>query len=86
MPRHVLVDTDVAFDDLLAILYLLRHPQVKVSAITVTGTGEAHIVPGGRNTLGLLALAGFPDVPVALGREEPLASGHPVPDFAADGG
>jgi pyrimidine-specific ribonucleoside hydrolase len=80
LPRHVLVDTDLAFDDWLAILCLLRHPQAKVSAITVAGTGEAHSVPGGRNALGLLAPAGFPGVPVALGREEPLAGGHAFPD------
>ncbi len=76
----MLIDTDVAADDWMAILYLLRHPRISVTAITVTGTGEAHSDPGARNTLGLLALAGRCDVPVAMGSETPLGFGHVFPD------
>ncbi len=45
-PRSVLIDTDMAGDDWMAILYLLNRPEVSVTAITVSGTGEAHCVPG----------------------------------------
>ena len=83
-PRSVLIDTDVASDDWMAILYLLRHSDVSVKAITVTGTGEAHSEPGARTSLGLLALAGQPDVPVAMGSETPLGVGHAFPDFIRD--
>jgi inosine-uridine nucleoside N-ribohydrolase len=76
----VVIDTDVAEDDWMAILYLLRHPHVSVKAITVTGTGEAHSEPGARHSLGLLALAGQPDIPVAWGTETPLGGGQPFPD------
>jgi len=51
-----------------------------VKAITVTGTGGAHSEPGARNALGLLALAGQADVPVAMGRETPLRGNHAFPD------
>jgi inosine-uridine nucleoside N-ribohydrolase len=79
-PKPVIIDTDVAFDDWMAILYLLRHPEVAVKGITVTGTGEAHSLPGARNCLGLLALANQPDVPLAYGTETPLCGHHAFPD------
>lgn len=44
-PRTVVVDTDMAADDWMAILYLLQRPDVTVGAITVTGAGEAHCAP-----------------------------------------
>jgi inosine-uridine nucleoside N-ribohydrolase len=84
-PRAVVIDTDMAADDWLAILYLLGRPGVNVKAITVTGAGEAHCGPGVRNALGLVALAGQPDIPVACGREKPLAGDHAFPASWRDG-
>jgi inosine-uridine nucleoside N-ribohydrolase len=37
--RPVIIDTDMAFDDAMAILYILNNPAFSVQAITVTGTG-----------------------------------------------
>jgi inosine-uridine nucleoside N-ribohydrolase len=71
----VVIDADMAADDLMAILYLLMRPDVSVKAVTVTGTGLAYCVDGTRHALGLVALAGGGDIPVACGREEPL-QGH----------
>ena len=42
----LVVDTDMAPDDVTAIASLLRDPAVDLKAITVVGTGEAHC-PGG---------------------------------------
>lgn len=78
-PRPVIIDTDMAPDDWLAILYLLRRPEVAVQAITVTGAGEAHCGPGLRLAQGLAALAGRPDLPMACGRETPLRGDHAFP-------
>ena len=78
--RSVVIDTDMAPDDWVAILYLLGRPEVKVEAITVTGAGEAHCGPGVQNALNLIALAGKPDIPVACGRETPLAGSHTFPE------
>ncbi|MEO6351172.1 MAG: nucleoside hydrolase [Candidatus Limnocylindrales bacterium] len=78
--RHVVIDTDMAPDDWIAILYLLGRADISVDAITVTGTGEAHCAPGIEHAHGLAALAGQPDIPVACGRETPLASDHAFPD------
>lgn len=74
-----IIDTDMAGDDWMAILYLLQRPDVNVIAITVTGTGEAHCSPGMRNALDLVMLAGRPQIPVACGRESPLVDGHAFP-------
>jgi inosine-uridine nucleoside N-ribohydrolase len=78
-PRPVVIDTDMAADDWLAILFVLGRPDLDVKAITVAGTGEAHCEAGVRHALDLAALAGQPDVPVACGRETPLAGTHAFP-------
>jgi len=78
--RPMVIDTDMAADDWLAILYLLSRRDVDVKAITVTGTGEAHCSAGTRNALDLAALAGRPGIPVACGREIPLNGEHAFPD------
>ena len=38
---HVVLDTDLAFDDIMALLYLAQRDEVVLDAVTVTGTGEA---------------------------------------------
>ncbi|MBI5960618.1 MAG: nucleoside hydrolase [Chloroflexi bacterium] len=75
----VIIDTDMALDDWIAILYLLQRPDLDIKALTVTGTGEAHCKPGMSNAQHLLALGGKPEVPVACGRETPLQGDHVFP-------
>ncbi len=77
--RPVIIDTDMAADDWMAILYLLNRPDVSVAAITVSGTGEAHCEPGIKNAMSLAALAGQPDIPVSCGRTTPLQGNHAFP-------
>lgn len=87
--RAVVIDTDMGGDDLMAILFLLQRPDISVEAITVTGTGLAHCAPGVDLALRVLALADRDDIPVACGREAPLAGDHAFPDewrqFADEG-
>jgi pyrimidine-specific ribonucleoside hydrolase len=78
-PQPVIVDVDMAHEDMHAVLYLLQHPSADVKAITVVGTGEAHCEPGVRHALGIVALNGAGDIPVACGRETPFAGGHSFP-------
>ena len=54
-PLPVVVDTDLAGDDLFALLVLLRDPAVDVRGVTIAATGEVHCVPGIRNTRRVLA-------------------------------
>lgn len=76
----VVVDTDMGQDDMMALLYLLQRPDVRVEAITVSGTGLAHCGPGVRIALSLLDVAGAPkDVPVSCGPDEPLPGEYPYP-------
>ena len=79
-PHLVVIDTDMAIDDWMAILYLLQRPDIEVLAITVVGTGEAHCEPGVQHALGLVALAGKSGIPVACGRDTPLQGNHVFPD------
>ena len=78
--HHVVLDTDLAFDDIMALLYLLQRDDVAIDAVTIAGTGEAHCDPGVQNALGLLALGGANDTPVACGRETPLQGSNAFPD------
>lgn len=78
-PLPVVIDTDMAIDDWMAILYLLNRVDVMVHAITVTGAGEATCGPGVSNALRLIELAGMDNIPVACGRETPLAGDHTFP-------
>jgi pyrimidine-specific ribonucleoside hydrolase len=78
-PKPVIFDTDMAHEDMFAALFLLSHPNVDVRAITVSGTGEAHCGPGVSNALGLVTVSGHEDIPVACGRETPLAGNHVFP-------
>jgi inosine-uridine nucleoside N-ribohydrolase len=78
--QPVIIDTDMAADDWLAILFLLGRSDVDIKAITVTGAGEAHCSAGVQNARNLVALAGRPDIPVACGREKPLVGDHTFPE------
>src|SRR3989304_5964006 len=77
--RDVIIDTDMAFDDWLGILYLLQRADINVVAITVVGTGEAHCAPGMQHALELIQLAGESGIPATCGRQTPLEGGHQFP-------
>jgi pyrimidine-specific ribonucleoside hydrolase len=78
--RALLIDTDVAPDDLVAIAFLLASPGVDIRAITVSGTGEAHCGPGVDVVLRLLERLEAPQIPVACGRETPIEGNRAFPD------
>lgn len=75
----MILDVDMAHEDMHAALFLLQHPNVDLKAITVSGTGEAHCGPVVENSLGLVRLAGQDDIPVACGRDTPLVGDHVFP-------
>jgi pyrimidine-specific ribonucleoside hydrolase len=80
----ILVDTDVAPDDLVAIAFLVAAPNVEIAAITVSGTGEVHCPRGVSIVLGLLERLHAPDIPVACGSGRPLALDHAFPALFRD--
>ena len=69
-----IIDTDMAIDDWVAILYLLENPDIDVPLISVTGAGEAYCEQGMRNALYLIRLAGREGrgTAVACGDSEPM--------------
>jgi inosine-uridine nucleoside N-ribohydrolase len=83
--RPVVIDTDLAADDVLAIMVLLRDPGVDVRAIAVDGTGEVRCPAGVRNARRLVAAFGRSDIPVACGRENPGPGGRWFPTEWRDG-
>lgn len=76
----LVIDTDVAPDDLVAIAFLLASPGVEIRAITVSGAGEAHCGADVDVVLRLLERLDAPAIDVACGRETPTAGDHAFPD------
>ena len=77
--RPILIDTDAGSDDLMAIAFLLSHPDVRIEAITIAN-GLAHVDAGARNLVRLLELSGRKDVPVFAGRSTPLRGNAAFPE------
>lgn len=70
MVRRFVIDTDTASDDAVALVMALRHPDVRVEAVTVVG-GNVPLEQGLQNALYTLELCGS-EAPVYAGRAEPL--------------
>lgn len=69
----VVLDVDTGVDDALALLFAVRHPGLRVLAVTCVG-GNASLPQVVRNTLVVLEHAGADDVPVAAGAARPLVA------------
>jgi inosine-uridine nucleoside N-ribohydrolase len=67
----VILDVDTGVDDALAILFAVRHPALRLRAITCVA-GNAAVDQVVTNTLRVLDAAGAGAVPVARGAERPL--------------
>lgn len=70
MPRKLLIDTDTASDDAIALIMALSSPLVEIVAITVVA-GNVGIEQATRNALYTVELCGS-DVPVYAGAAAPL--------------
>jgi purine nucleosidase len=69
-PRKILIDTDTASDDAVALIMALRSPKVRVLAITLVA-GNVSVEQGTRNALFTVELCGSA-VPVFTGAAAPL--------------
>jgi purine nucleosidase len=70
VPRPVLIDTDTASDDAVALIMAMRAPDVQVVAIT-TVAGNVPVEQSTRNALYVVELCGA-QVPVYAGADKPL--------------
>jgi hypothetical protein len=75
----VVVDTDLGADDLVALALLLRHPAVRVEAITVAATGLVGCPEAADVVADLTAALGMASPVVACGRARPGPTGRPMP-------
>ena len=85
MPRTLLIDTDTASDDAVALIMALRSPEVRVAAITVVA-GNVPVMQATSNALFTAELCGA-EVPVYSGAEGPLLRKLEIADWfhGADG-
>eukprot|EP01098_Paradermamoeba_levis_P006277 TRINITY_DN2613_c0_g1_i1.p1 TRINITY_DN2613_c0_g1~~TRINITY_DN2613_c0_g1_i1.p1 ORF type:complete len:426 (+),score=118.21 TRINITY_DN2613_c0_g1_i1:1477-2754(+) len=92
-PRPVIIDTDLDIDDIGAVLYLVKSPNVDVKAITVCGNGFSDPIFGVPNLIYVLNQVGCSNYPVAYGEyvtgtmlnPASPAVGNPVPGFIRTG-
>ena len=69
--RTLVLDTDTASDDAVALMMALRHPDVRVEAITVVA-GNVGLDQAVQNALYVADLCGRGEVPVHAGATRPL--------------
>ena len=67
----VIVDTDAGADDLIALLWLMRQPEIKIEAVTIA-QGLAHPAEGAESVLRLLEAGGLTAIPVYVGLDRPV--------------
>jgi inosine-uridine nucleoside N-ribohydrolase len=67
----VIVDTDAGTDDLIALLWLMRQPEIKIEAVTIA-QGLAHPPEGAETVLRLLEAGGLTHIPVYIGMDRPV--------------
>lgn len=70
MTRKMIIDTDTASDDAVALMMALRHPDIEVVAITIVA-GNVDVDQGSVNARYTAELCGQP-VPIYHGAEKPL--------------
>ncbi len=69
--RSIVIDTDTASDDAIALVLAVREPSVDVRAVTVVA-GNVPLDLAVRNAIVTLDLAGGAEIPVHAGRDRPL--------------
>src|SRR5690242_5021397 len=79
MPRAMLIDTDTASDDAVALIMALRAPDVRVLAIT-TVAGNVGVEQAAKNALYVAELCGSA-APVYRGAEGPLCRSAVAADW-----
>ena len=82
--KKVIIDTDMGWDDVLSILYLMKCPDIDIVGITVTGCGETNLRWGTVIALSLMEMGGRTDVSVCKGTSTPLLFKHVFPQTFRD--
>jgi pyrimidine-specific ribonucleoside hydrolase len=75
----VILDYSPTVSDLGALAFVAAHPDLRLVAVTLPGTGESYCEPGVAHTRGVLVELGLDDVPVACGPEDPTTGWNAFP-------
>lgn len=78
--RSIVIDTDTASDDAIALMLAVREPSVDVRAVTVVA-GNVPLDLAVRNALVTLDMCGGADIPVHAGSDRPLERGLDTAQF-----
>lgn len=78
-PNKVIIDTDMGWDDILSLLYLMKNPTIEIIGITVTGCGETDLRWGTVIAKTLMELGNQTQVSVCIGASSPLECSHAFP-------
>jgi inosine-uridine nucleoside N-ribohydrolase len=82
--KKVIVDTDMGWDDVLSILYLMKNPTIEIVGITVTGCGETNLRWGAIIAKTLMELGNQTQASVCIGTSTPLKYDHVFPQSFKD--
>lgn len=77
--QDIIIDTDMGWDDVIAILLLMKNQDVNIVGITVTGCGETHLDDGVYLAKSLLELGGI-EAPVCAGASKPSSLNNQFPE------
>ncbi len=83
-PKPLIFDDDGSQDGVTALAYMLANPKYDTQAITISqGIARPEIFAGNiERVLGRLEIT---DIPIGVGRPDPLAGNNKFPDFIRDG-
>jgi inosine-uridine nucleoside N-ribohydrolase len=80
MTKKIIIDTDPGIDDTMAIFFALQSPELEVLGLTAV-FGNGGVANTASNAVRILEVAGRPDIPVAVGANDPLL----IPNRSAGG-
>lgn len=75
----VVVDTDMGFDDVRALMLLAQNPEIDLLAVTIAGAGLGRCPVSAANAKAILESIGQPDVPVSCGPRGPISGFNLAP-------
>lgn len=71
MAKNIIIDSDPGVDDIIAILFAHKLPDLNIEGVT-TVAGNVGVEQGTQNALRVLSYIGADDIPVAKGFNKPL--------------
>jgi len=77
--QKIIVDSDMGWDDILSIVYLIKHPGIEILGITVTGCGETDLRWGMVIAKALMEMGNQHQARICAGAPSPLKFEHRFP-------